>query len=110
MHNVLVHCAFCHVSEKTQSETTFIKNIITYTRSEFQSQADQVKDLISEVNVKSLEYITDTSGLINKKIKANFKTLGKRLGKDKTAARGLLLLCPRSDPHIGKNESIYTGD
>lgn len=54
---------------------------------EFQSQVDQVKDLIlSEVNVKSLEYITDTSGLINKKIKANFKTLGKRLGKDMKAA------------------------
>jgi isoleucyl-tRNA synthetase len=55
---------------------------------QFINQVDQVKDLIlSEVNVKSLEYIIDTSGLIHKKIKANFKTLGKRLGKDmKTAA------------------------
>jgi len=58
---------------------------------EFIGQIDQVKDLIlSEVNVKSLEYITDTSGLIHKKIKANFKTLGKRLGKDMKAAAELI--------------------
>lgn len=57
----------------------------------FITQIDQVKDLIlSEVNVKSLEYITDTSGLINKKIKANFKTLGKRLGKDMKAAAEMI--------------------
>ncbi len=42
---------------------------------------ETVKKLIlSEVNVKDIEYITDTSGVLVKKIKANFKTLGKRLG------------------------------
>ncbi|MEO5582249.1 MAG: isoleucine--tRNA ligase, partial [Saprospiraceae bacterium] len=57
----------------------------------FISQVDQVKDLIlSEVNVKTIEYVTDTSGLINKKIKANFKSLGKRLGKDMKAAAELI--------------------
>jgi isoleucyl-tRNA synthetase len=44
-------------------------------------QIESVKDLIlAEVNVKSLEYITDTSGILVKKIKANFKELGKKLG------------------------------
>jgi len=44
-------------------------------------QIDSVKALIlAEVNVKSLEYITDTSGVLVKKIKANFKELGKKLG------------------------------
>jgi isoleucyl-tRNA synthetase len=58
---------------------------------EFIGQIDQVKSLIlTEVNVKSLEYITDTSGLIHKKIKANFKTLGKRLGKDMKSAAELI--------------------
>lgn len=58
----------------------------------FITQIDKVKDLIlSEVNVKDLEYITDSSGLINKKIKANFKTLGKRLGKDMKAAAELII-------------------
>ena len=49
----------------------------------FIDQVEAVKDLIlSEVNVKQIEYITDTDGFIKKKSKANFKTLGKILGKD----------------------------
>ncbi len=48
----------------------------------FQSQVEAVKDLIlTEVNVKEFEYITDTSGIVNKSIKPNFKTLGRRMGK-----------------------------
>ncbi|MGK0389713.1 MAG: isoleucyl-tRNA synthetase, partial [Maribacter sp.] len=48
----------------------------------FQAQVEEVKDLIlSEVNVKEFEYITDTSGIVNKSIKPNFKTLGRRMGK-----------------------------
>lgn len=55
----------------------------------YTEQVDKVKDLIlAEVNVKNLEYITDTQGFIRKKAKANFKTLGKKLGKHmKTAAQ-----------------------
>jgi len=47
----------------------------------FETQVDAVKDLIlSEVNVKQIEYIKDASGLIKKNVKPNFKTLGRRLG------------------------------
>ncbi|MFZ4425666.1 MAG: isoleucine--tRNA ligase [Saprospiraceae bacterium] len=57
----------------------------------FIAQIDAVKDLIlSEVNVKTIEYVTDTSGLINKRAKPNFKILGKRLGKDMKAAADLV--------------------
>ncbi|MEO0777491.1 MAG: isoleucine--tRNA ligase [Bacteroidota bacterium] len=53
----------------------------------FQQQVEGVKDLIlAEVNVKEIEYITDTAGLIVKKAKANFKTLGRKLGKHMKAA------------------------
>ena len=53
----------------------------------FIKQVDGVKDLIlAEVNVKDIEYITDTAGVIKKKIKPNFKTLGRRLGKNMKAA------------------------
>ena len=53
----------------------------------FEAQVAKVEDLIlSEVNVKSIEYIQDTTGIVNKKIKANFKTLGRKLGKDMKAA------------------------
>jgi isoleucyl-tRNA synthetase len=45
-------------------------------------QIEAVKSLIlSEVNVKNLEYITDTAGILVKKIKPDFKKLGPRYGK-----------------------------
>ncbi|MBC8045424.1 MAG: isoleucine--tRNA ligase, partial [Fimbriimonadaceae bacterium] len=48
-----------------------------------QNQVAAVSDLIkSEVNIKEIEFIHDTNGLITKKIKPNFKTLGKKLGAD----------------------------
>jgi len=53
----------------------------------YQNQVEQVKDLIlAEVNVKHIEYITDTDGIIKKRIKPNFKTLGRKLGKNMKAA------------------------
>lgn len=48
----------------------------------FEDQVEKVKDLIlQEVNIKEIEYISDTSGIIHKSVKPNFQTLGKRLGK-----------------------------
>lgn len=48
----------------------------------FREQIDKVKDLVlSEVNVKELEYLADDSGVLVKKIKPNFKTLGPKHGK-----------------------------
>ena len=52
----------------------------------FKHQVEQVKDLIlSETNIKDIEYITDASGFIKKKIKPNFKALGPKAGKDMKA-------------------------
>ena len=49
---------------------------------DFQEQVEAVKQLVlNEVNVKELEYITDTAGILVKRIKPNFKTLGPRFGK-----------------------------
>jgi isoleucyl-tRNA synthetase len=48
----------------------------------FKSQIDKITDLIlSEVNVKTLEFMTEDSGMLVKKIKPNFKTLGPRYSK-----------------------------
>ncbi|MEZ4934836.1 MAG: isoleucine--tRNA ligase [Saprospiraceae bacterium] len=53
----------------------------------FIKHVEGVKDLVmAETNIKEIEYITDTAGVIKKKIKPNFKTLGKRLGKNMKAA------------------------
>jgi isoleucyl-tRNA synthetase len=48
----------------------------------FRSKFEAVKDLVlTEVNVKEVEYIDDTASVLVKKIKPNFKTLGPRYGK-----------------------------
>ncbi|MDA3905449.1 MAG: isoleucine--tRNA ligase [Bacteroidales bacterium] len=48
----------------------------------FQEQIELIKDLIlSEVNVKILEFMPEDSPILVKKIKANFKSLGPKYGK-----------------------------
>ena len=50
---------------------------------EFKGQLKEVESLIlSEVNVKELEYLEDTSGILVKTIKPNFKQLGPKFGKN----------------------------
>ncbi len=47
-----------------------------------QKKLDAVKSLVlNEVNVKEIEYIFETEGVLVKKIKPNFKTLGPKYGK-----------------------------
>ena len=73
--------------EKIRVRQPLQKALLPVLDSSFQEQVEGVKDLIlAEVNVKELEYVTDTSGLIKKKIKPNFKTLGRMLGKNMKAA------------------------
>jgi isoleucyl-tRNA synthetase len=44
-------------------------------------QVEKVAHLIkSEVNVKGIDYLTETAGFIKKKIKPNFKSLGSKMG------------------------------
>ena len=58
------------------------KIIIPVIDESVKDQLEAVKSLIlNEVNVKEAEFISDTTGLITKKIKPNFKTLGKIYGK-----------------------------
>lgn len=48
----------------------------------FVSQVEGIKDLLlSEVNVKKLEFLKDSAGVIIKKIKPDFKALGPKFGK-----------------------------
>ncbi|MVZ63327.1 isoleucine--tRNA ligase [Sphingobacterium humi] len=52
----------------------------------FQEKVEKVKDLIlSETNIKAIEFIIDTTGIIKKKVKPNFKVLGAKVGKDMKA-------------------------
>lgn len=49
---------------------------------DFARRLEDVTDIIlSEVNIKEIELLEDTEGVINKKIKPNFKTIGPKYGK-----------------------------
>jgi len=51
------------------------------------TQLELIEDLIlAEVNVKELVYLTETEGIIKKKIKPNFKVLGAKMGAKMKAA------------------------
>ncbi len=56
--------------------------MVPVTENGFTEKFEAVRNLIlAEVNVKDVEYIQDTSGVLVKKIKPDFKSLGPRFGK-----------------------------
>ena len=58
------------------------KIIIPVLDKEMAAHIEKVRTLVmNEVNVKDIELITDTTGIITKRIKPNFKTLGPKYGK-----------------------------
>ena len=58
------------------------KMMIPVLSNQMQEQIEAVKNLIlSEVNVKEIEYLTPENNVLVKKIKPNFKTLGPKYGK-----------------------------
>ena len=67
------------------------KVLIPVLNPEMKTQLQLIEDLIiAEVNVKELIYITETEGIIKKKIKPNFKMLGNKLGAKMKAASALI--------------------
>lgn len=89
--------------EKIRVRQPLQKALLPVLDETFQQQVEGVKDLIlAEVNVKELEYVDDATGIIKKKIKPNFKTLGRRLGKHMKAASQIINSLRQED--IGKIE------
>ncbi|TVQ43291.1 MAG: isoleucine--tRNA ligase [Saprospirales bacterium] len=77
--------------EKIRVRQPLSRIMIPVLKGNFEQEVQAVAELIkAEVNVKDIEYITDASGLISKKAKANFKTLGRKLGKDMKAANEII--------------------
>ncbi len=59
------------------------KVMIPILNNDFKTEIEAVSDLIkAEVNVKEIELLDDTSGVLIKQVKPNFKALGPRFGKD----------------------------
>lgn len=68
--------------EKIRVRQPLQKILLPVLNAEFKDEVEKVRALIlQEINVKDIEYLEDTTGVIKKKIKPNFKTLGKRMGK-----------------------------
>ncbi len=64
----------------------------------FKKQVQAVEDLIlSETNIKQIEYITGDSEVLVKKVKPNFKTLGPRYGKIMKQLAGMIMKLEQAD-------------
>jgi isoleucyl-tRNA synthetase len=70
-----------------------------------------VKDLIlSEVNVKELELLTDGAGMLVKSIKPNFKTIGPKYGKQMKAIAGIVSNFTQDDIATVEQNSGWNGE
>ena len=66
--------------------------------------------ILSEVNVKRLEFIEDTTGVITKRIKPNFKTLGPRYGKQMKRISALVAAFSQADIAQLERTDRWTAD
>jgi isoleucyl-tRNA synthetase len=65
--------------------------IIPILNTEHKESIRQMEDVIlEEINVKEIEFVSDESGIVKKKAKPNFKSLGKKYGKDVQAVAGAI--------------------
>jgi len=77
-------CSLVHSirkNSKIKVRTPLQKVLLPVLDGYFATQVKEVEEIIrNEVNVKSVEYIDDASGLLVKKVKPNFPKLGKQYG------------------------------
>ena len=58
------------------------KIILPITNEQDRAEVRRVEEMIlEEINVKQIEYVTDESGIVRKKAKPNFRSLGQKFGK-----------------------------
>jgi isoleucyl-tRNA synthetase len=96
--------------EKLKVRQPLQKMLIPILNDNFEKQVDGVKDLIlAEVNVKEIEYVSGAGNIIQKKVKPDFKSLGKKLGKNmKAVADALASLSQEDIQQIEKSGSFET--
>jgi isoleucyl-tRNA synthetase len=85
------------------------KVLIPVLTSGMEQQLQKVEDLIkAEVNIKEIEYLTETEGFIKKKIKPNFQSLGKKLGTKMKAVTQALSNFSQHDISLFEKEGRYS--
>ncbi|HZI01347.1 MAG TPA: DUF5915 domain-containing protein, partial [Flavisolibacter sp.] len=85
------------------------KVLIPVLNSAMQQQMERIEGLVkAEVNVKEIEYLTETEGFIKKKIKPNFIALGKKLGPKMKAVSTALNNFSQHDISLFEKEGRYS--
>jgi isoleucyl-tRNA synthetase len=75
-------------------------------------QIEHVAPLImSEVNVKAIEFVDDASGILKKRVKPNFKALGPRFGKQMKAVAALITAMTDSElKTLEQTDALHLGE
>jgi len=77
--------------EKIKGRQPLHKILVPILKPEAKERIQQVEELIlTETNVKEIEYVDDASGILVKKIKPNFRELGKKYGAKMKAITTLI--------------------
>ena len=94
--------------ERILASDMFLQKImIPINGKQMKSQINSVKDiLLSELNIKEIEFISADSDLLTKQIKPNFKTLGPKFGKDMSFTHLLIKFTPEDIKKI-ESEGEY---
>jgi isoleucyl-tRNA synthetase len=85
--------------------------MVPVTDSTFKARFEAVRDLVlAEVNVREVEYIDDTSGLLVRRVKPNFKLLGPRFGKMMKEAGAAIQALTQKDIEMFEKTGEYQLD
>jgi len=97
--------------EKIRVRQPLQKIMIPASDDAVKAQISAVKDLVlSEVNVKELDFMSEDSNVLVKEIKANFKALGPKYGKQMKAIASAISNFEQSDINLLEKEGSYTLD
>ncbi|MBK7147373.1 MAG: class I tRNA ligase family protein [Bacteroidetes bacterium] len=94
--------------EKIKVRQPLSKVLIPVLNEKMKTQFSKVESyILSEVNVKAIEYLDDASGIVKKKIKPNFKELGKRAGQKIKAVQNAVAAFTADDISRIEREQKY---
>lgn len=94
--------------EKIKVRQPLSKILIPVLSNKMKTQFSKVESyILSEVNVKQIEYVDDASGIVKKKIKPNFKELGKRAGAKMKAIQNAVMAFTANDITTIEREQQY---
>jgi len=95
--------------EKIRVRQPLQKIMIPASDEHVKAQINAVKDLVlSEVNIKSLDFMSEDSNVLVKEIKANFKALGPKYGKQMKAIAAAIARFDQGDINLLEKEGFYT--